>query len=493
MRIFKRLSVSALAIGLSTVFAWVCAADIDLPEIGDSAGAIISPEQERKIGEAVLAQARTHASVIDDPEIEAYMQSLGSRLSLHVTDYEGNFNFFVIDDPRINAFAVPGGVIGTHSGLLLTSQSESEVAAVLAHEITHVTQRHIARSIEKASKMSLPMAAAMIGAIMIGATAGGEAGMAAMTAANAAQAQLQINATRANEFEADRLGIALLNNAGFDPHAMATFFERLQLANRYTDPAFIPEILRSHPVTGTRISEARSRAEKLPSMEYQESFTYDLAKAKLRSLVTDNPDRLVQEYRELLRSGHYKNEQAARYGYALALAKARDFAKARVQLAHLLQNDPEQVAYILALGSVEMAAGDLQAGLDQFAFAHELYPGYRPVVLLYAEALLFIGRPEIARELLRKYAVGRATQPRYYKLLAEAEESTGSMIESHIALAEYYFRLGQMRAAMQQLEIAKRGPEVDYYQRERIEARIEEISEFVEDSDDMNTRRRRKG
>ena len=493
MHVFKHIRALALTVGFAVLSASAAAADIDLPDIGDSAGAIISPEQERKIGEAVLAQARQHASVIDDPEIEAYMQSLGSRLSLHVTDHEGTFNFFVINDPRINAFAVPGGVIGTHSGLLLTSQSESEVAAVLAHEITHVTQRHIARSIEKASKMSLPMAAAMIGAIMIGATAGGDAGMAAMTAANAAQAQAQLNATRANEFEADRLGIELLNNAGFDPHAMATFFERLQLANRYTDPSFIPEILRSHPVTGTRIAEARNRAEKLPSMEYQESFTYDLAKAKLRALVATEPERLVLEYQELLRAGRYKNEQAARYGYALAMVAARDYAKARVQLGHLLQDDPEQVSYILALGSLEMAAGDLQAGLDQFAFAHELYPGYRPVVLLYAEALLFIGRPEIARALLREYAVGRVTQPRYYKLLAEAEESTGSMIESHIALAEYYFRLGQLRLAMQQLELAKRGNEADYYQRERIEARIEEITEFMDQGDDMNERRRRNG
>ena len=135
----------------------------------------------------------------------------------------------------------------------------------------------------------------------------------------------------------------------------------------------------------------------------------------------------------------------------------------------------------------------MHAGLDQFALAHELYPGYRPVVLLYAEALLFVGRPEIARALLREYAVGRATQPRYYKLLAEAEESTGSMIESHIALAEYYFRLGRLRLAMQQLELAKRGAQADYYQRERIEARIEEITEFMDQGDDMNVRRRRSG
>ena len=485
--VLSLLSATAVAI----VACAAAGADIDLPEIGDSAGGIISPAQERKIGEAVLAQARQHAAVIDDPEVQAYLQSVGSRLANNVVDHEGTFNFFLINDPNINAFAVPGGVIGMHSGLILASQSESEVAAVLAHEITHVTQRHIARSFEAQSKMSLPMAAAMIGAMLLGATTSPDAGQAAIAAATAAQAQARINFTRANEFEADRIGIALLNDSGFDPHSMAAFFERLQTANRFTDPKHIPEILRSHPVSTTRVAEARGRAAEYPALEYEESFTYDLAKAKIRVLVAVDERALVSDYENNLASGRYKSEAAARYGYALALMETRDFSKARVQLQRLLLDDEEQVAYILALGKLEIAAGNFDAGIALLAYAHELYPGYRPVVLEYTEALLMAQRPDAAREVLREYSFGRSTQPRYFKLLAEAEERTGSIVESHIALSEYYFKLGRPILAKQQLELARRGNTADYYQRERIEARMEEINEFIAEEGGRGKRRRR--
>ena len=201
----------------------------DLPNIGDSSGSVISPEQEKKLGEMIMRSARQQVHIINDPEINAYIQSLGYQLAAHSDNPEQPFDFFVVEDPSINAFALPGGFIGVHSGLILTAESESELAAVLAHEMAHVTQRHMARAYESASKLSIPTAAALLAAILIS-TRSSQAGQAAMAATTAANAQMQINFTRSNEQEADDIGIRILAASGFDPRSMPTFFERLQRA-----------------------------------------------------------------------------------------------------------------------------------------------------------------------------------------------------------------------------------------------------------------------
>lgn len=475
--------VRRAALALALALALPLAADpVALPDIGDSAGALISPEQERRLGRALLREAYRYGVVIDDPEIQGYFQSLGQRLAAHLEDYEGSFTFFLVDAPSINAFAAPGGVIGAHSGLVLESTSESELAAVLAHEISHVTQRHMARSYEAASKMSLPMAAAMLGAILVG-IANPDAAQAAVAAVAAGQQQYAINFTRANEQEADRIGIGLLHRAGFDPHAMASFFERMMIANRYSDPKSVPEFLRTHPVTINRIAEARDRAERLAAQKHADSDAYKLMRTKLRVLVSKDPKRLVEEYERELRSGRFEDEQAARYGYALALTRAGEHGKARVQLSELLRADPAQPAFLLAMARLETETGDLPAALERYADALHLYPDSKAVLLGYIETLLIARLGKGARDLLREYAYEHEPDPRYYKLLAEAEEQAGAPVESHIALAEYYFHLGETQMALQQLEIAQRQPAIDYYQRERVLARMDEMKAELETTD----------
>jgi predicted Zn-dependent protease len=458
-----------------------------LPDIGDSAGAIVSPEQERRMGEAFLREAHQLAKIVDDPEIESYFSGLGQQLAAHTEGYGGGFTFFLIDADPINAFAAPGGYIGAHTGTVLSSRTESELAAVIAHEISHVTQRHAARSFEAASKMSLPMAAAMLGAILVAAT-NPDAGAAAITAVQAGAQQYQLNFTRANEQEADRIGIQLMHRAGFDADAMATFFERLQLANRFTDPKHLPEYLRSHPVSVNRAAEARERARALPRQDHVDSASYHLVKAKLRVLVADDAGREVLDAERSLRDREFENESVARYRYALALATVREFDQARAQLQHLLAEDPEQSAYLLALGQLETRAGNTAGGLEYFEKVMDLYPGYRPAAIGYIEALIAEGLIDHARQALNEYAFDHARDLRYYKLLAEVEGRGGLEVESHIALAEYHFRLGDGMRALQHLEYAQRTPDLDYYQRERISARVDEIKR---DLGDPTERRRR--
>jgi len=365
--------ITALAVACMVIaIASAAIADVELPEIGDSAGGIVSPEQERRMGEAFLRQAHQFAVIVDDPEVETYFSGLGQQIAAQSDGFDGNFTFFLINHPAINAFAAPGGFVGAHTGLILASRSESEVAAVLAHEISHVTQRHGARSFEAASRMSLPMAAAMLGSILI-AAANPEAGMAAITATQAAAQQYQLNFTRANEQEADRIGIQLMHRAEFDPYAMASFFDRLQQANRFTDPKQLPEYLRTHPVSINRMAEARDRADKLSKVSHTDSLSYHLVKAKLQVMMARDAHKALLAAEEAMRTGQYENETVARYRYAVALTEAREFGKARIQLQQLLKDDPERASFLLAIASkIEPAAMSVPRNGDSISLATSL-------------------------------------------------------------------------------------------------------------------------
>ncbi|MEM9304047.1 MAG: M48 family metalloprotease, partial [Pseudomonadota bacterium] len=231
---------------------------IRLPDIGASAGAVISERDENAYGEALKREFTRLAKIVDDPLIAGYFRLMGYSLVAHSDRPDGNFTFVVVDDDSINAFAAPGGFIALHSQLILTAENESEVAAVVAHEIAHVTQRHIARRIESAQKMSLPMTLLMLGAVLAG-SGNGDAAQAAVVGTQALMQQMQINFTRANEYEADWVGIRKLAAAGYDPDAMASFFAKMARENRGYG-ARIPEFLRTHPVESTRIAESKNRA-----------------------------------------------------------------------------------------------------------------------------------------------------------------------------------------------------------------------------------------
>jgi predicted Zn-dependent protease len=482
---FHRLIFLTLLLGLTPLIAME-----ELPDIGDSAGVLVSPEQEYRVGEAFLRDLRSQQVVIDDPESEAYINAIGHRLSSQAQGQINPFTFFLVNSPVINAFAVPGGFIGVHAGLVLQTQSESELASVLAHEISHITQRHAARTFEAASRLSLPAAVAILGAIALG-VVNPAAGQAAIMAVTAAQQQYGLNFTRANEEEADRIGMQLLAQSGFNPQAMADFFERLQTANRYNDPANIPEFLRTHPVTTNRIAEARARAERYPKRRYQESVSFYLARARMQVLTAKNPQDMVRLYEDNLRNGQYQVEEAAHYGYALALAAAQEHAKARQELERLMKAAPDEPAYMLALASLDVDEEQYPRALQTYRKVLQLYPDYHPAVLGLVRALLARGKGREALQTLRDYTRVHDLDPRGYHLLAEAEGQAGDPIESHMAQADYYYVNGELPQAIQQVKIVQQQENnPTYYQRQRAQAHQEQ---WQKELDEQKKEERRQG
>ena len=447
---------------------------IELPDIGDSAGAVISPEQEKELGLQTMRELRRHAPLIQDEEVEDYIRKLGMELGKN-SGYYGDFNFCVIKSDVINAFAVPGGYVCFHSGLILNSHSENEVASVMAHEISHLTQRHGARMFEAASNMSIPSMAAFLGAILLTAIAP-QAGIGAIAGAAAAQQQYQIDFTRENEKEADRIGIELLNKSGFRTAAMADFFDRMQSANRYSDPRMIPEFLRTHPVTTNRIAEARERAEQMPgNVVREDSFEYHLIWHKLNVMGMQDPNTARNWYEATMRERNYANESAARYGYVLALIEVRDFPKARAELAKLLAESPKLTAYRLVEARLEQESGNTGLALDLLAKLHKADPESRAATYTYVNLLLEEGEGEEARRVLRASGKADEREPKFYKLLAQAEKTMGHRADSHYNLAEYYRSIGELELAAEQLRLAQVLPELTHYQRLRVDARLDEI------------------
>ncbi len=482
----KPIQLLVFLAGLSAVPAMAETTTLDLPSIGDSTGSIFSPEYERRLGQAFLNHVRKQADIIEDPEIETYVHSVGYRLVANSDNNTQAFTFFVINDPLINAFAAPGGIVGLNAGTIINSGSESELAGVVAHEIAHVTQKHMARSAEMQSKLSLPMMAALLGAILI-ATQNPDAGMAAITAVQGGAVQAQINFTRHNEEEADRVGLQLLERANFDPLGMPAFFEKLQKNSRYGSQA--PEFLRSHPLTTNRIADSQARAAAIPrKSQYEVSASYPLIRAKLIANGFRNPKDAVNHFRkELERVEHVDPDGVLRYGLALALLEDKQYAGARDLLAGLLEQQGENASFLLAAAEVEARQNHFPEAIRIFERTEKLYPDYRPLVLNFSRTLLQAGDPARARDLLKKYGKYAELDLTYYDYLTRAEAESGNPVEAGMSNAEYYFLSGETRVAIERLRyiITQERPAPDYYQTERIRARLAYFEQELQIEIDM--------
>ncbi|HCO00475.1 MAG TPA: peptidase M48 Ste24p, partial [Methylophaga sp.] len=348
--------------------------DIALPEMGDSAGALVSPVEEYQVGQSFYWSLQQSVTLVDDPEVNSYINSLGHRLVTNSDDPGRSFTFFVVPDNSVNAFAAPGGFIGIHTGLMLTSEAESELASVMAHEIAHVTQRHILRNFERSKRMSIPMTAAMIAAALLG-VADPSAGSAAIMAVQAGNVQMQLDYSRAHEAEADNLGMQTLVNAGFDPNAMPRFFERLQIAGRFYGGDQIPEFLRTHPITVSRIADARGRAANLePRPQIRDTKKFYLMREKVRVMTSANLRELIKTYEDKLKENTTEDQSVTRYGYALALLKNSNYTQARDEINDLIDLDDNQLSYHLVLADIEIALGRMDAALAIYNDFQRVYP-----------------------------------------------------------------------------------------------------------------------
>ena len=449
-------------------------AQVRLPDFGDSAEATLSPADERALGEAFMREIRARLTLVDDPLVVQYIQSLGYRLVAASDRHDLGFTFFVVEDDSLNAFAAPGGFVGLNSGMILATESESELASVLAHEIAHVTQRHIVRAIDHANRSSLPVLAGVLAAILVG-TQDVEAGHATAAAVFGATAQSGINFTRQNEMEADRVGIQTLADAGFDPSEMARVFEKLQSAARYSPR--LPEYLSTHPVTTNRIAEARDRAERLPYRQHASSESYHLVRARLRADTAVDAQRVLDGLVEELSTGQAKSPTANAYGQAIALARLGRDDEAREVLERLVESHPDNVTFRAELAGSALRTGRLERALALYSEGLDLYPDDRMLVRGHAAVLNAAGRPEETVRLIDRFGQFYAIDSEMYRMRADAHQKLGRTLESRSDLAEHYYRSGFLGQAIDQLRRASREPkeETDFYVASRIEARLEEL------------------
>jgi len=450
-----------------------------LPEMGTAAQKALSLEDERQIGRMVMRNLRESGMLLDDPEVNEYVQSLGLRMSSLAQDGNRDFNFFVVRDAAINAFALPGAYVGVHSGLILETRSESELAAVLAHEVSHVTQRHIARGLEAQSRANLMSTAAVLAAILIGAAGGGssDATMGAITAAQSAAAQAGINFTRENEYEADRIGIGVLASAGFDPNAMPAFFDTM-FRRTQLGPDRVPELLRTHPVTSNRIAESKDRANQYPPVNVKDSLSYALMKERIRVLlVSRNGDS--REYYMALGDNAADLSLAQTYGRGLSELYGNEADKAVVTFTRLRQQYPEVMAFHTALGQAQLAAGRTQAALETLEHARVLAPRNVPVTVRYGEALLQAGRPKRAHEVLLDLFNNVPPTQDQIRLTAMAANAAGDVADAYSYMAEYHLMGGDLMLAINQLELALSVPSITEVQRAKFVARLKEAREWL--------------
>lgn len=446
----------------------------DLPDLGDESATALSPHEERKLGETFMRNARHSLVFVDDAELRDYIQSLGDRLVAASGESATRFHFFIINDAKLNAFAVPGGFIGINSGMIQAARTEAELAAVMAHEVAHIQQRHIPRLIAQSQRLSAPTLGAILAAIIL-AGASPQAGEAAIAMTTAGMAQHGINFTRSFEQEADRLGIRILAAAGFSPDAMAQTFERLQTWGRLNDTN-LPEFLRTHPISVNRIAEARARAQGLRPGPGRNSAEFYHAQARLRVLTSTAPRQEVEHFQQALAEPANGSRDADLYGRAIALLRSNKYDAARSDIRALRARKPENLAYRLAEADIDMASGQHDKGLRLYADALRTHPTSRAVLQRYAGALLDAGRSEQAHELLRS-VIRRGDEPILYKLLAQAAGNAGALFEAHQAMAEFYYGSGNFPAALEQLHIARRFAGEGFYANASIDARMKEIRE----------------
>lgn len=444
----------------------------DLPDLGDVSRQYFSEQEEQTLSRAIMRDIYADPQYLDDPEIEAYLNDLGYRLVAVSSRNQRDFNFFVIADNSINAFALPGGNIGVHTGLLLAAQSESELASVLAHEIAHVTQDHLARMVAAQTRAYWPSMAALALALLAARSNANVAG-AAIASTQALTLQNQLNYTREYEREADRLGYEMLTRAGFDPRAMPAFFNRLQRANRISDTS-APAYLRTHPLTSERIADMEARAQGTPYVQIPDSLDFALVRARIKAL-EGTPAEAVGDFRSRFADRRFSVEAEARYGLALALLRARQYAAAEDEIQKLMA-DHSHTSPLLASLAARSAreSGRLDVAIARYRTAVASYPGYRPLLYGYAEALLAADRARDALAFLDAQTALWPRDIRLWHLAAQAHARVGQRLQSHRAEAEAQALLGNLAAAIEQINLGIKAGDGSFYELSAAEARRRE-------------------
>ncbi len=476
----RKIIVAIAALTLLVPPAVPAATGDDLPDIGSPANSVLSREKELQIGRSIYRSLVDTDRVMGDPEVHEYLQDVGSKLAAQAQDGDFRFTFFVVNDTAINAFALPGGYIGVHSGLILATESESELAGVLAHEISHVTQRHISRAVFANQRSSILTMAAMLGAILLGAVGGsGDVITGAIATAQGIAAQQQINFTRANEYEADRVGVGVLAAAGFDPLGMPAFFETLA---RQTGPlaSQAPEFLRTHPVTVNRIAETRERAASFPRTEVEDAAGYSVTRARIRVLSSPTPEKALAFFLGEQQDPRHAGDPGTEYGIALVRMELGQYTAARALFQGLLATHPGVIPFHTGLAGAELALGNREVAFSDYEKAMGLFPRNTPLTVRYAEALLGAGRAKEAHTILLDLLNNVPPTAEQVRLIALAASAAGDTADAHYYMAELHLLKGDVVMGADQLRLALSIPGLDSVQKARFTSRLAEIQEWLD-------------
>jgi beta-barrel assembly-enhancing protease len=460
--------------------------DLDLPQLGEPADTAMSPAEEARLGARVVAELYAYEYILEDAQITDYLSSMGWRLAAASGTRPAHLEFFMVKDPRINAFALPGGYMGFNAGLLTASSSESELAGVMGHELAHVTQRHIARSAAEQSGVSTIATWAMVLAAIIAGSANPDIVLAALAAGQGLTYQRQVAFTRAHELEADRIGIQTLANAGYDAAGMATFFQKLEQQSRLYGNV-MPEILRTHPMNTTRVSEARARIEALPKNNVPDSLEYGLMKARTQVFASNQPSDAVQAYTSLIAAG--QDNSATRYGLAFAQHELGQNQAALETLRPVIDKHPRQPNVALLQAAIVTGGIDADKGLALYQKTLQANPRFAPAILEYAEALIRTGRAEEGRRVLLSHEQALGTRIDTYRLLSQAAREMRNNAEASYQMANYLFLRGDAGGALSQLDAGLRLASLSEQDRARLSARRAEVREALPRNYDPEMRR----
>ena len=452
---------------ICTALISLSVANDDLPDIGHPSSTELSPAKEIELGQVLLKEIRRRLPVSSDPELTQYVQALGTRITSGGLDSDFPFTFLLVENPSINAFAMPGGVIGINSGLLTLATRESELASVFAHEIAHVTQRHIARNFENAKSFNFVSALTFLGAILA-TVYNVELGQAALMTSQAGIQQSQLAYSRSFEQEADRIGMQLLASANIDPYGMPLFFKQMH-KHTQLNHGKVPEYLSTHPLTLSRISDSEARARQFKGAYAVNSTDFNYARARAVAL-TKHPGELVAHYRAKSRASE-EFLDTEHYTYALALSEVGQHAQALRELKKIPIKADNRLSVQLADAQIHLAMGQTRLARAALESLDKIYPDSLPVTYYLAQSLIKEDRARYALEKLDQLSHKHAQHPVIDKMKARAASKAHMPWRSHESMSDYYSAHGQLESAMEQIELALQSLGIDSSSKARIEAR----------------------
>ena len=453
------------------------ALESDLPDLSSPASVVLPMHEQYQIGYEMMLQMRAQHQLIGDPEVEEYLNSVGKRLAAQSPLGAASFHYFCVNTPVINSFAAPGHNVFINSGLILFTHTESELAAVMAHETAHEVQNHIARKLLNAQHANIDSLAAMLATILLGAASGsGNAIAGGIVASQGLAAQEQIDYSRSVEEEADRVGLELLAAAGFDPEGMPDVFEKLMRLQGLQD-AWVPAVLIGHPMTADRVAYTRAHAAQYPPVPDTSSPDYYLIKARIRVLTAPADENVQRYFAQRIAHGH--RGLGTMYGDALALMRDRRAQQAVRILSMLLRQHPDLHLLYIALGQAQAQAGEMPQALATFAHAERLFPLNVPVTVRYAQTLMADGKNEQAHDLLRNLFNLVDPTPGEIELTARAASAAGDLGGAYYYMGYYQLDTGNVPLAVKQFQIALGMPNLNPVQRQRITAALKQARGYL--------------